>query len=56
MVAPFLFWSGFGVMESIRRKGEAYVRALPVNRGLRTLIHFDCALLLFLLVRFIIRK
>lgn len=56
MVAPFLFWSGFGVMESIRKKGLAYVRGLPKNRCLRTLVHFDCALILFLLVRIIIKK
>jgi len=56
MVAPFLFWSGFGVMESVRRKGTAYVRGLPKNRCLKTLIHFDCAVFLFLLVRILIKK
>ena len=56
MVAPFLFWSGFGIMESVRRKGAAYVRGLPKNRCLRMLVHFDCALILFLLVRLIIQK
>ena len=56
MVAPFLFWSGFGIMESIRRKGTAYVCGLPKNRCLKLLLHFDCALFLFLLVRFIIKK
>ena len=56
MVAPFLFWSGFGIMESTRRKGTAYVRGLPKNRCLKTLLHFDCAVFLFLLVRRIIKK
>lgn len=56
MVAPFLFYSGFGVMESIRRKGDPYVRAIPVHRCLRTLAHFDIAVCLFLLVRIIIQK
>lgn len=56
MVAPFLFWSGFGIMESIRRKGTDYVRGLPKNRCLKTLLHFDCGVLLFLGVRLLIKK
>ncbi len=56
MVAPFLFYSGFGVMESIRKKGEGYLRRIPVHRCLRTLVHFDVAVCLFLLVRTVIQK
>lgn len=48
IVVPFLFYSGFGVMESIRAKGHSYVRRIPVDRALKTLLHFDAAVLLFL--------
>ena len=48
IVVPFLFYSGFGVMESIRAKGNSYVRRIPVDRALKTLLHFDAAVLLFL--------
>lgn len=51
MVAPFLFYSGYGVMESIKRKGLSYVKSIPVHRALKTLLHFDIAVLLFLIVR-----
>lgn len=56
MVAPFLFYSGFGIMESIRRKGEVYVRSIPIHRCLRTMVHFDIGVCLFLVVRLIIQK
>ena len=32
VVVMFLFYSGYGVMESIKKKGTAYVRAMPKNR------------------------
>lgn len=47
MVTMFLFYSGYGVMESIRKKGEAYVRAMPVKRILSTWFRFACAVTLF---------
>lgn len=47
MVAPFLFYSGYGVMESIRKKGKAYITAIPRKRILSTLILFDCAVLIY---------
>lgn len=56
MVAPFLFYSGYGVVESIKRKGLPYVKKLPVHRALRTLLHFDVAVLLFLVMRIILRE
>lgn len=50
MVVMFLFYSGYGVMESIRKKGEAYVVAMPRHRVAGTLINFDVAVLIFLVV------
>ena len=49
MVAPFLFYSGYGVMESIRKKGKDYVSAIPKKRILGTLFRFDCAAVLFVI-------
>ena len=48
VVVMFLFYSGYGVMESIKKKGKPYVRAMPKNRVLRTLLHFDLAVLLYI--------
>lgn len=50
MVAMFLFYSGFGVMESIEKKGRSYVHAMPRKRVLSTLLRFDCAVMLHALV------
>lgn len=51
VVAPFLFYSGFGVAESVRRKGRAYVRSMPLRRILKVLFQFDLAILLFYFVQ-----
>lgn len=47
MVTLFMFYSGYGIMESIAKKGDGYVKRLPVDRVLATLFRFDCAVLLF---------
>lgn len=47
MVVPFLLYSGYGVFESAKKKGAGYVKSLPRKRILKTLVHFDLALLLF---------
>ena len=47
MVAPFLFYSGYGIMESVKRRGMEYVRTMPRRRIVNTLINFDIAVLLF---------
>lgn len=47
MVAPFFFLSGYGIMESIRRRGPEYVRQIPKNRVLRTLFPFAIAVIVF---------
>ena len=50
IVATFLFFSGFGAMESIKSKGDAYVAAFPRKRILRVLLDFDIAVISFLIV------
>lgn len=47
VVAPFLFYSGYGVAESVEKKGNDYVRSMPVKRILKVLFQFDVAILLF---------
>ena len=55
MVTPFLFFSGFGVMESIRKKGIGYVRQIPVQRALKTWLHFALAVILFWVLNALLR-
>ena len=47
IVVMFLFYSGYGVMESYREKGRDYLRSFPRRRILTTLLNFDIAVLLF---------
>lgn len=49
MVAPFLFFSGYGIFESLKKKGDSYIKNFPKKRILKTLIHFDIAVLIYLL-------
>jgi len=50
IVVMFLFYSGYGVMESIRNKGKPYISSIPKHRILPTLINFDVAVLFFIAV------
>ncbi len=53
-VAGFLFYSGFGIMESISRKGVSYLNSFPRMRFLKILVHLDIAVLCFLLVNWLL--
>lgn len=50
VVTMFLFYSGFGIYESIKKRGDDYLKSFPKNRLLKTLLHFDCAVILFYIV------
>lgn len=50
IVTLFLFYSGFGIMESVKKGGVAYIRKLPIQRLLKTLLLFDSAVLIFLIL------
>lgn len=50
IVVMFLFYSGYGVMESIIKKGSDYINAFPKQRFAKTLFHFDIAIMLFVIV------
>lgn len=56
VVASFLFFSGFGMMESISKKGHDYVKSIPTKRFFKVWYHFAIALLLFLAVDIIFKR
>ena len=53
MVAMYLFYSGFGIMESVKRK-PGYIQHFPRKRILKTLIHFDIAVACYLLLNLLL--
>lgn len=55
MVAMFLFYSGYGVMESYKNK-PGYADKFLKNRFLKTLLHFDIAVFLFLIIAVVFGK
>lgn len=56
VVAPFLFFSGFGIMESIGKKGMDYVKGIPKNRFFKVWYHYALSLIPFILVNLIFNK
>lgn len=56
MVAPFLFYSGYGIMEQIQRRGVAYIDGMPRKRILKFYIHFCMALCIYLFLSFLLGK
>lgn len=56
MVAPFLFYSGYGIMEQIQRRGIVYIDSMPRKRILKFYIHFCMALCIYLALSFLLRK
>ena len=47
-------YSGYGVMESLKKKGGAYLETFPRKRLLTTLLNFDVAVCVFILLAFLI--
>ena len=56
VVALFLFYSGYGVFEGIKAHGQSYIRKIPKNRFLKTLVHFDLAVLFYLFLKVFLRQ
>lgn len=56
IVALFLFYSGYGVMMSFRRKGESYLKSYPKSRLLSTLVNFDIAVCCYVLLAWIMGR
>lgn len=56
IVVMFLFYSGYGVMESILKKKFDYVRNMPLRRILPTLLNFDVAVIAFFILNLFIGR
>lgn len=56
IVVMFLFFSGYSVMLSVKKKGNAYINSIPKHRALNTLLNFDVAVLFFLVLALIIGR
>lgn len=54
VVTLFLFYSGYGVYEGFKKRKEEYVNQMPKNRILKTLFHYDVAILCFLIFNIIV--
>ncbi len=54
VVAMFLFYSGFGMMESLKKKQFAYVQSVATKRFPNLLLNYDLAVMLFFILGFII--
>ncbi len=50
IVVMFLVYSGYGIMEQYKSGGESYLVSYPKKRILSTLLNFDVAVILFILV------
>ncbi len=51
VVVTYLFYSGYGIMESIKKKGTPYVKAMPKQRLLKTWLHFAVVIAIFGIVQ-----
>lgn len=58
MVVMFLFYSGFGIVQSYKadKWGGGYFKTFPRTRILKTLVHFDLAVLVFYLISLILHS
>ena len=56
LVVMFLFYSGYGIMESIKKKGTKYIDSLPKRRISTILINFDIAVMAFIVLHLIMGK
>ena len=54
IVVSFLFFSGYGLMESKKKKGYSYIKKLPTQRFLKVYFEFAIAICLFLLTNWIL--
>lgn len=56
IVAMFLFYSGYGIMEAISMKGISYLDNFPKKRILNVLLNFDVAVLFFIITNILLDK
>lgn len=56
VVAPFLFYSGYGIMKSIQCKGKSYVKSIMKKRFPRIWFELIAAVFCFLIVNLFLGK
>ena len=56
VVAMFLFYSGYGIMEQIKKKDFEYIKKIPKKRFPNLLLNYDIAILLFLALNIFMGK
>lgn len=56
VVVTYLFYSGYGIMESIKKKKHDYVKSMPVNRFFKLWYHFSIIIVMFVFVALISNK
>lgn len=49
VVATFLFYSGYGIMESIKKKGKQYIFDIPYKRFFKLFYHMVIAVMLYVI-------
>ncbi len=54
VVAMFMFYSGFGLTQSVKTKGIGYLKALPKKRIFPLLFKYWISFFIFLMIRFLI--
>lgn len=50
VVVMFFFYSGYGMMESVKKKGSSYVSRIMTQRFPKVLLQFDIAVIIYLLL------
>lgn len=56
VVVMFLFYSGYGVASQIARKGDKYISQIPKHRILTTVINFDVAVCIFIVLNLLLSR
>lgn len=56
IVVMFMFYSGYGVLESCKKKSSAYVETMPKKRILSTILNFMVAIAFFLLIQVLLGR
>lgn len=56
VVVTYLFYSGFGIMESIKKKGHNYIKRMPVDRFFKLWYQFALMICLFIITNLLMKK
>ncbi len=56
VVATFFVYSGYGIFESYKKKGTAYIASFPKNRLPKLLLHLDFAVIIYTILFLILGR